>query len=152
MTQAAVVMGLPIDVDPLDALLQCVRIAAGEVQYATMRVAALTEAEAVITYREETEGYSRELGEQHSTKTSTAAELHIWIRARQSGLERLAKFSKMAIDAGIAERQVQIAEQMGTVIGRLIQAILTDLMLTPAQETRAPMVVRQHLTMLEGGA
>jgi hypothetical protein len=37
----AVVMGCPLDIDPHDALLECIRIAAGEVQYASEQIAKL---------------------------------------------------------------------------------------------------------------
>lgn len=52
------------------------------------------------------------------------------------GLERdrLARFCKIALDAGIAERQVRIAEQMGAGIVMVLSRVLTDLGLDPADE------------------
>src|SRR5881227_1016572 len=43
----AMVMGIPLDVTPHVALIQCIAIAAGEVQYASERIAELDPSDAV---------------------------------------------------------------------------------------------------------
>ena len=146
----AVVMGLPIDIDPLDALLHCVRITAGEVEYASVQVAALNADEALVQQAEHTEGRMAE-GPVSVTKTSSIAQLHAWVRTRQDAVDRLARYSKMCLDAGVAERQIQIAEHMGTTIGRLLTAVLGELVLTPEQELKAPTIVARQLSLMAGG-
>lgn len=84
-------------------------------------------------------------------KQSSTMSLHVWIKARQDAMDRLARYCKMAIDCGIAERQVQLAENLGSSIGRLISAVLGDMALTPAQAERAPEVVRHHMLQLTQG-
>src|SRR3954464_1896473 len=38
---------------------------------------------------------------------------HTWIRLEQEALDRLARVSKMALDARVAERQIRITERTG---------------------------------------
>lgn len=138
-----VVMGLPIEVDPLEALLRCIWIAAGEVSYCSDRISELGDDEAVVNYHESQTG-----SEISYEKTSTAAELNIWIVARRDAMDRLAKYSKMAIDAGVAERQVRVAEKLGGIIGALVQSVLGDLDLSAKQLDAAPGIVRKHLARI----
>lgn len=128
--EAAVIMGEQLDVDPHDALLTCVRIAAGEVAYC-----------------------SKEIGQLEKATESTmfGEQLNIWIQVRQKAMLSLAKFSKMALDAGVAERQVQVAERYGEMLATLISGILGDLALTKAQQKKAPAIVTRHLQALEAG-
>lgn len=127
--EAARVMGEEMEIEPHEALLQTVRIAAGEVSYCTAQIETLEKENAVKR---------GEFGEYFD----------IWIGARQGALERLAKFSKMAIDAGVAERQVRVAERFGDTIAALIAGIFEDLALTAKQKKAAPAVVRKHLALV----
>lgn len=150
-----VVMGIAIDIDPMDALLACVRIAAGEVAYSTYRVGQLRSDEAVgnvVSVKERPLNLGKE-GEHASERveevTTDAPNLHIWIRVRDNCLDRLAKFSKMALDAGVAERQVQMAEGMGDTLALHLRKVMDGLNLTAEQEARAPMLVRAMLEEME---
>jgi hypothetical protein len=148
MAAQSLVMGIPVDIDPMEALLQCVRIAAGEVIYASEQLKSLRLEDAIVNYEEVEE--SEEFGTK--TKKTSDSRLHIWIETRQQAMDRLARYSKMAIDSGIAERQVVLAEKIGGLMGRLIQGVLGDLDLSAKQKQLAPEVVRQHLSVLEGQA
>lgn len=147
-----VVMGVAIDIHPMDALLMTVRIAAGEVAYATRKIAELTHEEEVVRPEVETtrEGGADFDGATHELQKQ-AEELNLWVRVRQQGMDRLAKFSKMALDAGAEERRVRVAEQAGEGLALAIRAILEGLQLTPDQERRAPELVREALELLERG-
>ena len=153
----AAVMGQPLPVDPGDALLQCIQIAAGEVQYASLRIAELDDDQAVVEQRQVktrplSEGKDGE--DPHTTveevTTSTTAELHIWIRVRQQAMDRLVNYSSVAIKAGLEERRVKIAEQTGQLIASAVRGILEELGVADRPET--PAVVRRHLTLVAGGA
>lgn len=63
--------------------------------------------------------------------------------------DRCAKFAKTAIDAGIAERQVSLAERQGALIADVLRAVLADpeLGLTAAQRKAVPNVARRHLAI-----
>jgi hypothetical protein len=129
--EAAQIMGVALDVEPHDALLTCVRIAAGEVAYCSTQIAGLEKATEMTMF-----------GEQ----------LNVWIQVRQKATAQLAKYCKMALDAGVAERQVQVAERYGEMLATLISGILGDLKLTKGQQKQAPTIVRRHLQALEGGS
>ncbi|HEU4976235.1 MAG TPA: hypothetical protein VFT50_14170 [Baekduia sp.] len=156
--EAAKAVGVvPEDLSPDTALNVCLRLAAGEVEYLTAKVESLSEDEAIVTSRK-TKTRPRKLRDGESatetvqeTTTSTDAQLHPWIRARQEAMDRLARYALMSIQAGLAERELAAAEQLGNEVARFIQAVLADLDLTAEQQTRAPVVVHRHLALLEGG-
>lgn len=144
------VMGTAIDVDPMEALLWCVRITAGEVAYATQKVHELTEEDVIVNPQQtvEREGGGPQVASEEVT--TMPDELNLWIKVRHQATERLAKFSKMALDAGVAERSVRLAEGAGDQLATAISSILVGLQLTHEQEMRAPALVRQALETLEG--
>ncbi len=59
--------------------------------------------------------------------------------------DRAASFATKAIAAGLAERQVRLAEQQGAMLANVIKAILGDLGLSREQQALAAKVVPQHL-------
>lgn len=127
--EAARIMGVEMDIEPHEALLSCVRITAGEIAYCSTLIGELEKA---------------------TESTMFGEQLNIWIQVRQKAIFALAKFSKMALDAGVAERQVQLAERYGGMLADLIGAILSELKLTDAQQKKAPEIVRRNLKLLEG--
>lgn len=151
MDVARSVMGPALDIEPMEALLLCVRIAAGEVAYSTYKIEQLSDEEALVLPETVTErDATGEHAESYVEKTVTnAASLNVWIIARGQATDRLARYSKMALDAGIAERQVRVAEQAGDELALAIRAILDGLGLSVEQEKRAPDLVRRALQQLE---
>jgi hypothetical protein len=121
-------MGRPIDINPLDALLWCIRIVAGEVQWLSQQMAE-------ITSKEEWTEFHPYLGRQ----------LHLFARERQAATDRLARYSQQAVSLGLHERAVRLAEQYGEMLANLLNGIFTDLALTPAQQEQLPVIVRRHL-------
>lgn len=75
----------------------------------------------------------------------------VWAELYADERDRLGRLAKLAIDAGIAERQVQLAEQQGALIAQVIEATLTDLGLNDRQLEAAPAIVRRHLLALPAG-
>lgn len=145
----AIVMGAPIDIEPHEALMQCIRIAAGEVQYASERIAELDPAEAVGPSVS-----TRPLKEEKGAESPTSRveehgppALHIWIQVRQKAMDRLANYARLAIAAGIAERQVEIAEKQAHLIVKAMNGLLKELGIDPASE-EARRAVRNHLTLV----
>jgi len=65
-------------------------------------------------------------------------------------IDRSANHAKLALDAGVEERQVRIAEQQGELIALVIRSIRGDLGLNSKQQSEAPAVVRRHLLALAG--
>lgn len=130
----AILMGAPLDINPLDALIWCIKLTAGEIQFCTQQMEILEE-------------------DKWLEQTIMGKQLHLWARERQKATDRLAKFSKDALALGIADRAVRLAEQYGTSIARYTKGILEDLTpyLSPEGIKQAPLIVRKHLALLEGG-
>lgn len=90
-------IGRPVEVDPGEALLQVVWADAGNVGALRLQVEAL-----------DPDDYAGATGNKH--KTNEAAP-HVLVTMYRNALDDLARHSKMAIDAGIEERRVRIAER-----------------------------------------
>jgi hypothetical protein len=121
------VMGARLEIEPTQALLECVYRAAGHAG----KVESLSEDEVLCVGA-------------HGRPTP-----HTWIRLEQEALDRLARFSKMALDAGVAERQIKIAERTGARIAAALEEAVAPLGLSAGE--RSAMVQRfvQGLTVLE---
>jgi hypothetical protein len=124
-------MGRPKDISPLDAIVWCIKITAGEVEFLSNEMLEITN--------------KRDWFEQ----TIAGKQMHVLQRARADAQDRLVRYSKDAIGLGLAERAVRLAEQYGQTIARLLEGIRAELQLTPAQAQIWPVIVRQQLIMLE---
>lgn len=78
-------------------------------------------------------------------------EARVLVQSHKDERDRVAQVAKTALDAGVAERQIRLAEMYGELIARFIRGTLDDLKLTPAQQRRAPGIVRRRLLALDGG-
>lgn len=130
LKQEAVFMGAPKEINAVDAIIWCIHITAGEIEWFNERMAEL----------DRSEWYEN---------TVIGKQLHILARERASALMRLEKFSKDALALDIAERRVRLAEQYGSTIARLLKGVMEDLQLTAEQQKRAPEIIRKHLILLE---
>jgi hypothetical protein len=115
--------GQPQKVDPGEALMEMLWIAYGQVAWLQEEIAKLDDL--------------------------TTFEARVLIQSHRDERDRTARVAATALDAGIAERQIRLAELYGHVIARLIQGILTDLDLTAKQQKRIPDVVRTHLVAVD---
>lgn len=95
-------LGIPLDVHPLEALLQAVHEAAGNVEMLRSLVA--DEANTTPLY----DAY----GKPHT---------HPVLAFYNEERDRLARFSKLALDAGVDERRVRLAEAMGRSMAKVIE-------------------------------
>lgn len=152
----AAVMGVPLDIEPHNAILECIRIAAGEVQYASDRIAELEPEQAVVPM---TSTLTRplDLGKEGESILDTVQEikveqpaLHIWIVARRQAMDRLVQYSAVAIKAGIEERRVKLAESQGQLLVQVIRGVLQELGVLNRPEV--PAIVRRQLTLVAGQA
>lgn len=121
--------------------------------------------------------YISQFGESHEVDPATAllGVLHLsaghlnWIRTELANLhdkdslkgqalmrlwdeerDRIARISKMALDVGVAAKQVELAQRYGEALANLLQAVFHDplLGLTAAQRKRLPDILRTHLTAM----
>jgi len=118
-----------VHLEPAEALLLCVQLAAGMVDHATRQVHALELSEAAYGVG--------------------GVVIHPWVRIRHEAVELLAKTAKSAIDAGAQEHQARLVSRHGDVIAQVLSRVLDDLRLNEVQRLRAPRVVRDALLILE---
>ncbi|RMI47594.1 hypothetical protein EBO15_01450 [Actinomadura harenae] len=69
----------------------------------------------------------------------------MWMELYQSERVHLARVAKAALDAGVAERQVRLAEQQGELLAGAINRILDGLNLSSEQWARVADVVPREL-------
>ena len=125
-------MGAPKDINALDAITWCIRITAGEIEWLSLQIAKVDE-------------------ENWIEHTLMGKQMNVLQRSRADAQDRLVKYSKDALQLGLAERAVRLAESYGATIARLLENIARDLALTAAQQKQWPTIVRKHLILLEGG-
>jgi hypothetical protein len=125
-------LGQEKEINPFEAIMWCIRIRAGEVEWLTEKMADL-----------EKEAWVEE--------TLVGKQFHLYARERQAAMGDLVRFSQIAISMGIAERYVRLAEVYGHTIAKLIEAVLSDpqLGLTAEQKAVAPQVIRRQLVAIK---
>jgi hypothetical protein len=128
--------GLPVEIDPHEALLEELHRTAGHVAWLRTKIAAL----------EDGELHGPVGGGEHS---HAREEPHVWVRLYQEERVHLTRIAKVCVEVGIEERRVRLAERMGELFAGALQRILEDLGV--ADHPEAPKVVRRHLQVLEGG-
>ncbi len=114
-------------IDPEAALLWAVRLSAGAVEWYQRQV-------------------KSEYGSPAGTDDKEREKLkEMWHRLYGEERDRLVRASKAAIDAGIAARMIELEESQGRFVAEAFQRTLRRLELTPAQQARAPMLLREEL-------
>jgi hypothetical protein len=131
--QAVVTYGLPRKISPDAALLEEVWRTAGHVQWLSELVQLADP------------GSLTQRGEQGVVTES------VWVKLYRDERAHLVAVSKAAIAAGIAERQVRVAEQQGALLAGAVNRILDGLNLTKQQRALVPQVVPAALREITGG-
>lgn len=149
--QAAATFALPVEIDPGTALLEEVHRTAGVIAWLEVRVenvAGVSPESLIFGTMKQT---SRMTPDGNTTSTEEGAAVHVWLKLWQEERAHLVKVCAAALAAGVAERQVRLAEQQGTLLAQVIRGILADLNLTPAQEAAAGEVAARHLRAVRAG-
>ena len=130
---------------PVEHLLTLINNKAAEVTWLRALVKDLKEQELFYGLTGEEMGQDR--GDETNLKTY-AAGLHIKWQALRQAEEQLAKWTTMALRAGIEERRVKLAEEQGALVVGAIQSILDGLNLTKDQLQLVPTIVPAALRQL----
>jgi hypothetical protein len=130
----AVLLGAPKEINPLDAILWCIRTTAGEIEFYTEQMAALEKRDWL-------------------EDTIMGKQMHVFARERGLAQDRLVRYSKVAVDIGLTERAVRLAEQFGNTIARLLHGLLDDLSpyMTQEGKNEIPGLIRKHILIAEQG-
>lgn len=119
-------LGDELAIDPEDALLWAVRLSAGAVTFLRHRVEGMAEGDgwglAPIQVAQPEKGERAKVA---------------WATEYGNERDRLARTAKMAIDAGVAKRTVELAEAEASFVYEGLMAALRAIKLTPAQMEQA---------------
>lgn len=132
MQQAVITLGLRRDIGPTEALLEEVQWTAGHVTWLRGQVQELESGALVYGVASVVDKAATEFPGQDTTYE---AAMNVWMALYQSERKHLVVVCKAAIDAGIAERQVRLAERMGEVLIDVVRGALVDAGLAAEQET-----------------
>jgi hypothetical protein len=129
--------GLPVEVAPDQALLEEVHRTAGHVAWLSHLIGDFSD-----------ETHLKQYGASTSSDGAlvTWERPAVWVELYQSERKHLVAVCKTAIAAGIAERQVQLAERQGELVAELLRVAITAAGLTPEQTQAAYGAIRGHLT------
>lgn len=145
-------MGTPVDVDPHDAIVHAIRVTAGEVRYCDEQIRRLSEDE-LFERPLETSIQQLPSGQWVQIEEKRTGEvISRWVTLRDEALANLVRYSKWAIEVGIDERRVRVAERVADVIAPLLSDLAIDLNLTDEQRRRLPAVIDKRLRVLEATA
>jgi hypothetical protein len=117
------------DISPWDALLLAVRRAAAWAAFYDSKLAEATDDDQL-----------RPNGSHYD-----------WVRAAERVNDKLARYSKMAVDAGVAQLMVQRARAEGEDIARVLNTAIGEAMLDEATEARLRAALRVALTAMDSG-
>jgi hypothetical protein len=125
--------GLSVECDPIEALADALRAAAGDAAFWRREVAKLAD-------QLEPDGLLAR-GMQGSTT------VHPFVAEHNGAQLRLARIAKMCLDVGLDARRVQLAERQGELIADVIRKVLDDpdLGLTATQRRAAGQSAALHL-------
>ena len=146
--RSMVTFGLPREVPPYVALLEEVHRTAGHVAWLAEKVAELDDTDLVWGVAEETEKHASEFT---GTDTTRKAAPHMWLVLYQQERKHLADVCKAALAAGVAERQVRLAEQQGQMLAGVIRRVLDALDLSVEQQAKVAEVVPRELRLAAAG-
>lgn len=142
---AVVTFGLPREIDPQTALLEEVHRTAGHVAYLGQVVADLEHDELT---------HDSIVGKSPS----------VWLGMYERERAHLVKVAATCISAGIAERQVRLAEEQGKQLAGVLRGVLGDVfrllgeagvsvdVLVRVQTEQVPGVIRHRLAEVVGGS
>ena len=121
-----------LPVTPSEAVVGTLELVAGQLAYATLKVG--------------------ELGEDEMFVSSIAGKVpHHWIQMQGSLQERIVKFAGAAASMGVAERKVDLLEAQTQMMGQLLESVMKEVGLTPAQKKKVGPAIRNGLTLILGG-
>ena len=135
-----------LDVTPWEGLLLAVRIAAGRVAFCEVK---LSEAysDHQLEPPQDSYGASGRVGENENGQPGQ--NLHYWVKQAELWHDKLARVSKLAIDAGVAERLVRQLELEAQLMLRATNITLEELGLNDEDRQRALGIMSRTLLALE---
>jgi len=129
----------PVDLEPHEALQLAIALTAAEVRFFGERIAELgvddiagqatvrTTRRGVANPGDSSDSAGDDAVEEVVEVRQLAPTLSIWVTARAAAIERLARFSKMWLDANVDERRVRVQEVQLDRLAAVVNAVMRDL-------------------------
>lgn len=119
---------LEYDISPWEGLLKAVRIAAGKVAYTEWVLSQATDdLELEGRFGRDDSGILLHPDTGEPLGAGQLRDLSWWVGKNELWVDRLARYSKAAIDAGVAERLVQIEQAHATQVAAVLNGVLGSL-------------------------
>lgn len=139
---------------PWEGLLKAVRIAAGKVAYTEWVIGTATDdLELEGRFGQDDGGILVHPDTGEPLGAGRLRNLSWWVTKNELWVDRLARYSKAAIDAGVAERLVEIerahAEQVARVLNGVLSAIESDGVVDEVTMSRLRGIMRAQLLQLD---
>lgn len=115
---AVATYGLPRDIDPAAALLEEVHRTAGHVAWLASKIRELDDDDLTWGITQETEKNAAMFV---GTDRKSQAKPSVWLELYHRERRHLVRVTKAALDAGISERLVRLAERQGTMLADVIR-------------------------------
>ena len=132
-------MARPANVSAQQALRAVLRLAAGQLAYASAQVSNLSDDDLFVRAYSPSDG-------------AITMVPHHWLKLQRDVMNDVARYSKMAMDAGVAERGILVKEQQTTMVADLLERVVDSLELTDEQREQLGPTIRRHLTLVEDDA
>lgn len=132
-----------LDVTPWEGLLTAVRIAAGRVAFIEHKLSTCE------VDRQLEPPNNESLSEAGRDQDHEGTNLNYWVKQSEVWHDKLARISKLAIDAGVAERLVRQLELEAQLMLRATSLTLDELGLDPDTRQRALGIMSRNLLALE---
>jgi hypothetical protein len=132
LAKAGELLGVPQEVDPGQALVDAVHEAAGNVEF----------------LRNQLQAYQLGGGELGRVTAGDQLVINATLQLYNQERDRLADYCRLAIQAGVGERMVRVAERQGAMLAGLVAALLADptLALTSQQQAIGRQVAHRLMT------
>lgn len=155
--QAVETLGLPVDTDPAEALLNEVRRTAGHVAWLGRVIRAMDDPEDLVygLVEETVEPTIRDSDGQTVTRNTSGkykAQQNVWYQMYAQERKHLVIASKAALDAGVSERMVRVMEQVADTFITMMENVFTEIGLTGEQRLAAGTAMIRELQMVAGEA
>ncbi len=152
IVEMARVYGLPREVEPAVGIREEIWRTAGAISWLGEIVAGLEQQDVIFgtTRLERSSGTGQRAGDVESSTAVREAKLNLWVEQLFRERKHFAEICAKAVALGLADREVQLAEQQGHMVAAVVLAILSDkaLELSRAQLERAPEIVSRHFRLV----
>jgi hypothetical protein len=148
--QAVRSFGLPVDIDAHQALRDEIHRTAGAVQWLGEIVADLDQERIVLGLTSVVTGSGTGQRANDTTQRTIEAKTNVWVQLWQQERRHLVDVCRVAITCGLAEREVDLAEQHGRLMAGIFRAVFDDPEAALDDDTRKRLrrVTSRHLRAL----